>query len=100
GFLVVPALGYVSRFSPGLVLPLVSLVTTLLGAAFPLISHAAVPPNASAGRGLSWLYVSNIAGSTLGSLIVGYVLMDYWGMRQIAVAIALAGIALGTAILV
>ena len=100
GYLVVPALGYLSRSSPGLALPLVSLVTTLLGAAFPLISHAAVPPDARAGRGLSWLYVSNIVGSTLGSLIVGYVLMDYWGMRQIAIAIALTGIALGAAILV
>jgi spermidine synthase len=99
GFLVVPALGYLSRFGPGLALPLVAVVTTLLGAAFPLISHAAVVPDARAGRGLSWLYVSNIIGSTLGSLIVGYVLMDYWGIRQIAIAIALTGIALGTAIL-
>ena len=100
GYLVVPALGYLSRISPALALPLVTLVTTLLGAAFPLISHAAVVPDARAGRGLSWLYVSNIIGSTLGSLIVGYVLMDIWGIRQIAVAIALTGIALGTAILV
>ena len=100
GYLVVPALGYLSRTSPALALPLVTLVTTLLGAAFPLISHAAVVPDARAGRGLSWLYVSNIIGSTLGSLIVGYVLMDIWGIRQIAVAIALTGIALGTAILV
>jgi len=100
GYLVVPALGYLSRTSPALALPLVTLVTTLLGAAFPLISHAAVVPDARAGRGLSWLYVSNIIGSTLGSLIVGYVLMDIWGIRQIAVAIALTGIALGAAILV
>ena len=100
GYLVVPALGYLARYSPALALPLVTLVTTLLGAAFPLVSHAAVVPDARAGRGLSWLYVSNIIGSTLGSLIVGYVLMDIWGIRQIAVAIALTGIALGTAILV
>ena len=100
GFLVVPALGYLSRSSPGLALPLVSVVTMLLGAAFPLISHAAVSPDARAGRGLSWLYVSNIIGSTAGSLIVGYVLMDLLSMRQIAIAIALTGIALGAAILV
>ena len=36
GYLVVPALGYLSRTSPALALPLVTLVTTLLGAAFPL----------------------------------------------------------------
>jgi predicted membrane-bound spermidine synthase len=99
GYMVVPALGYLSRYHPVLALPLVSLVTTLLGAAFPLISHAAVIPDARAGRGLSRLYVSNIIGCTLGSLIVGYVLMDIWGMCQIAVAISLTGIALGTAIL-
>jgi spermidine synthase len=100
GYLVVPALGFLSRYHPGLALPLVSLATTLLGAAFPLIAHAAVSPDARAGRGLSWLYVSNIIGSTLGSLIVGYVLMDIWGIRQIAIAIALTGISLGAAILV
>jgi len=100
GYLVVPALGFVSHYRPGLALPLVSLVAMLLGAAFPLISHAAVSPDARAGRRLSLLYVSNIIGSTLGSLLVGYVLMDIWSMRQIAIAIALTGIALGTAILV
>jgi spermidine synthase len=100
GYLVVPALGFLSRYRPALALPLVSLVTMLLGAAFPLVSHAAVRPDARAGRGLSWLYVSNIIGSTLGSLIVGYILMDIWSMPQIAMAIALTGIALGTAILV
>ena len=100
GYLVIPALGHFPQYGLRIALPMVSLATTLLGAAFPLISHAAVRPDARAGRGLSWLYVSNIAGSTLGSLIVGYVLMDIWSMRQIAIAIAIGGIGLGATILI
>jgi spermidine synthase len=100
GYLVLPAMAFLARYWVGLGLPLISLAAAFLGATFPLISHVAVPPDSRAGRGLSWLYVSNIIGSTLGSLTVGYVLMDIWTIRQIAVAIALIGLALGAALLV
>ena len=99
GYLVLPAMGFLARYHVALCLPLVSVATALLGATFPLMTHASVKPDAQAGRGLSWLYFSNIVGSTLGSFVVGYVLMDVWTIRRIAVAIALTGAALGAAML-
>ena len=98
GYLVLPAIGFLARYHAILSLPLVSLAAALLGATFPLITHAAVKPDARAGRGLSWLYLSNIIGCTLGSFIVGYVLMNIWTVRSIAIAIALVGLALGAVI--
>ncbi len=98
-FLVLPAMAYLSRYFVSLSLPLIALAAGLLGATFPLISHAAVKPDRRAGRGLSWLYVSNIVGSTVGSFVVGYILMDMWPIRRVAVAIALTGLALGAAML-
>jgi spermidine synthase len=100
GYLVLPATARLAQHMVLLGLPLVSVSAAFLGAAFPLISHAALKADRHAGRGLSWLYMSNIAGSTLGSFLVGYVLMDFWTARQIAVAIALGGLALGAAVVV
>src|ERR1039457_6978880 len=71
-----------------------------IGATFPLICHAGVKPDDRAGRGLSWLYVSNIIGSTLGSFVVGYILMDIWPVRSIAIALAITGLALGASMLI
>ena len=106
GFLVLPAASFIIPVVDlhfllrGLTLPLVTLSAALLGATFPLISHAAVRPDDGAGSGTSLLYVGNIVGSTLGSFLVGYVLMDYWTIGQISVGLALAGLALGAAILI
>src|SRR5579885_1072991 len=65
-------------------LPLVALAAGLLGAAFPLICHLAVGPDSDAGAGLSYLYLSNIAGSAAGTWLVGFVLMDYLTLRGIS----------------
>jgi spermidine synthase len=100
GYLVLPATARLAQHMVLLGLPLVSVSAALLGAAFPLISHATLKADRHAGRGLGWLYMSNIAGSTLGSFLVGYVLMDFWTARQMAVAIALGGLALGAAVVV
>src|SRR6267378_55630 len=45
----------------------------LLGSALPLLCQVAVPPQENAGRGVSLIYGSNIAGSVLGSLGIGFV---------------------------
>lgn len=99
GFFVLPVMTRLALYHVALALPLITVAAALLGATLPLITHAAVLPDHRAGRGLSWLYFSNIIGSALGSFLVGYVLMDIWTIRQIAVAIALTGLTLGTAIL-
>jgi spermidine synthase len=98
-FTVLPATGFLSRFHVVFGLLLVSLATLFLGAVFPLLAEAALKPDFRAGRGLSLVYVSNIVGSTLGSFVVGYVVMDFWSTQQAAVALALAGLVLGAALL-
>lgn len=98
-FTVLPAAGFLSRFHVVLGLLVVALATLFLGAVFPLLAEAALRPDFRAGRGLSLVYVSNIVGSTLGSFLVGYVVMDFWSIQQTAVALALAGLILGAALL-
>lgn len=83
-FLVGPALafwvvhcGAVSSMSDVFVF----IAAALLGAAFPLLSHAAIDPRRNSGKSISFLYASNIAGSTLGSFLVGFVVLDHWSTR-------------------
>ncbi len=72
-------------------LPLIALSASLFGATFPLISHVSVPSDHKAGAALSYLYAANIAGSTLGSFIVGFVLMDHFSLQTISVALLAGG---------
>jgi spermidine synthase len=70
----------------------------LLGSVLPLLCQSAVGAGDSAGRRVSVIYLSNIVGSTLGSLGIGFVLMDHFGTQaistQLAIATALTGFAL------
>jgi spermidine synthase len=100
GFLVLPITSFLARLEMVLGLPLLFFSAALLGATFPLVSDLAVKPDSRAGGGISLLYLSNIVGSTLGSLLVGYILMDYWSTREIAVFLALAGVLLAAGILI
>ena len=100
GFLVVPLVAHAVQFvSYPTTLPLVAVAAGLLGAVFPLLCHISVEPDHRAGAGLSYLYLSNIIGSTLGSFLVGFVLMDFLSLEKLSVLLALAGIALGLAFL-
>jgi len=80
----------------------VFIAAALLGSAFPLLSHAAIDPAQDSGKYISFLYMSNIAGSTLGSFLVGFVVLDHWSTRATSllllglgfvVACVLAGLA-------
>ena len=71
--------------------PVVLIGATLLGAAFPLVSHASISPEDEAGSKLSFIYLANIIGAASGSFIVGFVLMDHWRMREISLALLAAG---------
>jgi spermidine synthase len=64
---------------------LVFIAAALLGSAFPLLSHAAIDPAQSSGKHISFLYMSNIAGSTLGSFLVGFIVLDHWSTRATSV---------------
>jgi spermidine synthase len=94
-YLVAPALAYTATLTSWLfALAAVVAATTVLGAVLPLVSHLAIPPDERAGARLSYLYLSNIAGSAAGSLLTGFVAMDRMSTRTLALALALAGLGL------
>lgn len=72
-----------------LTFPLVSIAAALLGAVFPLISHAAIDPKDQAGKKISYLYLSNIIGSTAGSFLIGFVIMDHLSTRSVTTLLLL-----------
>jgi spermidine synthase len=73
-------------------LPLIALGACLFGVAFPLVSQVSVPAGKKAGAALSYLYAANIVGSTLGSFVVGFVLMDHFSLGTISYALLAGGI--------
>ncbi|MBW2416474.1 MAG: spermidine synthase, partial [Deltaproteobacteria bacterium] len=102
GFLMIPAIAFFASHGLGYVfwsLGLIAIHAGLLGATFPLISHYAIPPDADAGRRLSYVYFANIVGSASGSLVTGFVLLDVLEIRQITVLLTLLGLALGVVLL-
>ncbi len=75
--------------------PLTFLGAALLGAAFPLVSHASIDPNgASSGAKLSYLYLANIVGCASGGYLVGLVAMDQFSIRGISLILLSIGFAL------
>lgn len=94
GFVVVPALG---RFATTNWLPafgLVALSAGLMGAVLPLVAHFGIAPDDRAGARLSYVYLANIIGSSSGSFLTGFVLMDAWSTREIGTFLALVGFAM------
>ncbi len=69
----------------------VAVSAALLGSAFPIIAHAAIDPHAEAGRGLSYMYLSNIVGSALGSYLIGFIVLDHWSTRAVSVLLLTLG---------
>ena len=93
GFLTVPALAQavVSGFRWEMTLLLVFAAAAALGVTLPLLSHFCIPANERAGAGLSYLYVANIMGSAAGSLVTGFVLLQFWSPQHISVFLLLLG---------
>ncbi len=95
-FFVVPLMAFSLKLLDIVVtLPLITISTCLLGALFPLICHVSIRADYRAGARLSYLYLSNIVGSVSGTLLVGFILMDFWSIREISVFLASLGVILG-----
>ncbi len=62
----------------------VILAGVLIGLAFPLLCHATIPPGQNAGSQLSRLYLANIIGSGAGSLLTGFVFMEWLGLHMLS----------------
>jgi len=100
GFLVGPILfrlvvhvSYLWTLAP------IAAAAACLGAVFPLLCHISIPPDERAGTRMSYLYLSNITGSALGSYLTGFVLMDTLPLRQVSIVLTLLGLGLGLALL-
>jgi spermidine synthase len=100
GFATVPLVALaVQHVSFLWTLPLVGIMAGMLGATFPLLCHISVRPDADAGAGLSYLYLSNIIGSAAGAWLVGFVLMDLWSLRWISVFLVFVGLLVALALI-
>ncbi len=92
GFAVIPAVAHVCATGKWTTaLPLVAVVAGILGGILPLVAHFGVAADERAGQHVSYLYVANIVGSTAGSLVTGFVLLDLWPLATVALALTLAG---------
>lgn len=98
---VIPA---VAALAPSLAWPaalvLVAVAAGMLGAAFPLVAHLAIPPDARSGERLSILYLADILGSASGSVLTGYVLLDRFTTAQVNTALGVLGLGIGAVLFV
>lgn len=78
----------------------ISLAAAFLGAVFPFVCHLSVSADGRTGSRMSFLYLSNIVGSALGSYLIGFFLFDALPMVRILIILGLAGIGLGVVLIV
>lgn len=79
--------------------PVFFLTAAMLGSVLPLLCQLSVSADEKAGSGVSLIYVSNILGSVLGSLGIGFVLMQHFGLRQISLQLGLLTVLTGGVVL-
>jgi spermidine synthase len=103
-FAVSPAVAFAMKFlplpdtstptAPACLIVLLSIFLGALffGAIFPLIAQLSIDPRNRAGDALGFLYAANIVGSTLGSFVVGFILMDYLSWFSISLLLLAGGI--------
>jgi len=79
--------------------PAFFLTAAMVGAALPLLCQLSVSADQRAGRNVSLVYLSNILGSLAGSLGIGFVATEYFGLRQISLQLGLLSVLAGGLIL-
>ena len=88
--LLLPALMHLSAGMVG-VLALVTLTALLKSVLFPVAHHlGSQQSGARIGRSVSKVYFGNIVGSTLGPIVMGYVLLDYLTVDQCLLLVGLS----------
>jgi spermidine synthase len=92
-FLLGPALARSVKYIPyEVTFVFVFISAALLGSAFPLLAHAAIGPSSEAGKRISYLYLSNIIGSTLGSFLVGFIILDRFSTQTTSTFLLVLGL--------
>lgn len=71
---------------------LVMLGAVLLGVVLPMLCQLAIQPEDKVGPQMASIYLANIMGSGGGSLIVGFLLMNWLPMKWLTVLLLLGGI--------
>ena len=79
--------------------PAFFVVAALIGSVLPLLCQLAVSASSHAGRGVSWTYASNIFGSALGSLAIGFFWMHHFGLKQVSEHLGIAAVIAGALVL-
>lgn len=95
GFAFLPLithLAWLDRALLGVILLLAYLLARGWGGLLPALAHFGVAADASAGMNTAWLYLANIVGSTSGSVLTGFVLMDRFGLATIATMLSALGL--------
>jgi predicted membrane-bound spermidine synthase len=99
-YLVGPALAHsIVHVSYEFTFVFVFFAAALLGSAFPLLANASIDPETGSGKHLGMLYLSNIIGATLGSFVVGFVVLNYWSTRATSVMLLGLGVIVAAALL-
>jgi predicted membrane-bound spermidine synthase len=100
GFLIQPAASWLILVTHWVrFIPLVVVGSALLGTILPLLCHLVIPADSRAGAKMSYIYLANIVGSGAGSLITGFVLMDWFKLWQITDLLLMGGILVSAALL-
>ncbi|TAK12166.1 MAG: hypothetical protein EPO35_11655, partial [Acidobacteria bacterium] len=95
GFMFVPWLADLMTW-PRPWMPSVGLLivtVTGLGSVFPLVAQMSIPQRSAVGRQFSYVYAANILGSTFGSVVTGFVLLDRMTAAQVTTWLGIAGMA-------
>mgnify|MGYP006074298575 CR=1 FL=1 len=93
GFFLMPVAAYLATQTTLLFAEFYLLITALaLGIPFPLLAHIGIKADKFSGQKISYMYMSNIAGATIGTILTGFVLMDYFSTQTIAMLLAMAGL--------
>ena len=96
GLLFLPLLDHVAWLGGGTVgvmMLLVYLVARYWGSMLPYLAEFGIAADSQAGMHTALLYLANILGSAAGSIVTGFVLMDYLGLVGIGVALVVASLA-------
>ena len=78
-----------------MIVVIILLPTTLMGAAFPLASRLFVQTSATVGKSVGTLYASNTVGNILGSFAGGFILIPLAGIENTLFVAVLINVAVG-----
>lgn len=85
-FLLVPMvakfIGLVGEVGIPLMFLGIGLIAFLNGAIFPMLNHYAITSYTHVGFSMSWVYCFNIIGSTVGSLVTGFFLLNIFTIEE------------------